>query len=272
MSEINSMNFGSLGDIDPNNLSDDERIFCIRLGKEMVRVPAGDFMMGALEDDEDAYNQEKPHHKVTLTRDFFMGRYSVTQALWESVMGSNPSESKGANRPVEQVSWFDCVTFCNKLSEQEGLKPAYEINGENVTCDWTANGYRLPTEAEWEYSARGGEYHKYAGSDNVDEVAWYDGNSGYETHIVGQKKLNGFGLYDMSGNVWDWVWDLYGQYSSESQQDSVENPTGDLTGSLRVYRGGSWRDSLRDVRTSNRNYNNPTYRRSRIGLRLCRFT
>ena len=182
---------------------------------DMVLIPKGEFMMGALENDRDAYDDERPRHKVTLTRDFLMGKYAVTQALWESVMGSNPSQMKGENRPVENVSWFDVVDFCNKLSKQSGLEPVYTINGHYVTCNWNAKGYRLPTEAEWEYSARGGEYHKYAGSNNVHEVAWYDGNGrgGWGTHSVGQKKPNGFGLYDMSGNVAEWVWDWFSRYT-----------------------------------------------------------
>ena len=269
-----SMEFRVLGNVDFDGLTDDEKDFCIRLGKEMVHIPAGDFMMGALEDDEDAWDQERPRHKVTLTRDFLMGKYAVTQALWQSVMGSNPSWFKGANLPVEQVSWFDCVAFCNKLSEQEGLTPAYSINGQDVTCNWKANGYRLPTEAEWEYSARANQSFKYAGSDNVDEVAWYDGNSEDETHPVDQKKPNGFGLYDMSGNVYEWCWNWWpetGNYSTESQQNSVDNPTGNPTGSLRVYRGGSWFGSPEYVRTSYRNRNDPTARNFILGFRICRF-
>ena len=129
-----SMEFRALGYVAIENLSESEKAFCVRMAKEMVQIPAGDFMMGALEDDEDAYDDEKPRHRVTLTRDFLIGKYAVTQALWESVMGSNPSKFKGANRPVEEVSWFDVVDFCNKLSELEGLAPAYTINGQNVTC------------------------------------------------------------------------------------------------------------------------------------------
>ena len=255
----------------------------------MMLIPKGDFMMGALEDDEDAYDDEKPRHQVTLTKDFLMGKYAVTQSLWESVMGSNPSRFKGANRPVECVSWFDTVKFCNKISELEGLEPAYIINGGDVTCNWTAKGYRLPTEAEWEYSARGGEYHKYSGSENVDEVAWYDDNSGSETHPVGQKKPNGFGLYDMSGNVWEWVWDCWpetGDYSTETSisisvenqldsteinLDSVENPTGNPTGSDRVRRGGCWDDIPEGVRSSYRDVNDPADQDALLGFRICRF-
>ena len=280
-----SMEFRALGDVAIEDLLESEKDFCVRMAKEMVRVPAGEFMMGALEDDEDAWDEERPRHKVTLTRDFMIGKYAVTQALWQRVMGSNPSRFIGPNRPVEMVSWFDVVSFCNKLSEQEGLTPAYDGLGDyqagddqnmdedeiaslsaGITCNWNAKGYRLPTEAEWEYSARGGEYHKYAGSDDVDEVAWYYDNSGWESHPVGQKKPNGFGLYDMSGNVWEWVWDRFGDYSSDSQTD----PTGPDSGPFRVRRGGSWIYYARLIRVSDRHCSDPTRRRYGLGFRLSR--
>ena len=247
-----SMAFRVLGDVAIENLSESEKDFCVRMAKVMVRIPAGDF--------------ERERSKITLSKDFLLFKYQVTQALWESVTGSNPSYFKGANRPVENVSWFDVVEFCNKLSKREGLEPVYTINGKNVTCNWNAKGYRLPTEAEWEYSARGGEYYKYAGSDDVDEVAWYDDNSGRQTHPVGQKKANGFGLYDMSGNVWEWVWDIKGDYSSGSQTD----PTGPDSGPFRVYRGGSWNYDARRTRVSYRNDSSPELRGANVGFRLSR--
>ena len=271
-----SMAFRALGDVAIEDLSESEKEFCVRMSKEMVRIPTGEFMMGALDDDDDAYDYEKPRHKVTLTNDFMIGKYSVTQALWDSVMGSNPSRFKGANRPVEKVSWFDVVDFCNKLSEQEGLEQVYTISGDDITCDWDSKGYRLPTEAEWEYSARGGEYHKYSGSNHVDEVTWYWDNSGTgngrQTHPVGQKKPNGFGLYDMTGNVHEWVWDWWtDDYSTENQLDSIENPTGDPTGSGRVFRGGSWRSFPKRVRTSTRNFNGSMVRNGDLGFRISKF-
>ena len=248
-----SMAFRALGDVAIEDLSEIEKEFCVRMAKEMVRVPAGDF-------DREGIN-------VTLSKDFLLFKYQVTQALWESVMGSNPSHFKGANRPVECVSWFDAVDFCNKLSELEGLEPVYIINGANVTCNWNAKGYRLPTEAEWEYSARANQEFEYAGSDNVDEVAWYwgtsDAGNGRETHPVGQKKPNCFGVYDMSGNVFEWVWDWKGDYSSQSGTDLV----GLDSGQFRVNRGGSWSSSARFTRVSIRSNGSPDREYYDLGFR-----
>ena len=233
---------------------------------ELVLIPAGEFMMGALPDDGDAGDHEKPRHKVEITKDFYVGKYPVTQKLWEAVMGNNPSEFKGEDRPVEEVSWFDCVAFCNKLSEQEGKQPVYTIDGKNVSCNWNANGYRLLSEAEWEYAARANQNFLYSGSNNSAEVAWYEDNPGKQTHPVGQKKPNGFGLYDMSGNVWEWVWDWYGDYSTENQS----NPTGAPTGSARVNRGGGWNDVEGVLRVSDRGWGDPPFRYYDLGFRLGR--
>lgn len=159
-------------------------------------------------------------------KDYSILATEVTQELYKSVMGENPSEFNGEkNLPVEKVSWYDAIVFCNRLSVKEGLKPVYSIDGvtnvsmwgyvphkgyyvyEEIKCNEKANGYRLPTLEEWRYAANGGESYKYSGSDNLDEVGWYYGNSGYKTHPVAQKKPNGYGLYDMSGNVCEWCWD-----------------------------------------------------------------
>ena len=215
------------------------------------------------------YFDEKPTHKVILTKDFYMMESEVTQQLYQRVMGDNPSYFKGSNRPVEQVSWFDAVKFANKLSEMEGLEQCYTINGNTVT--WSkkeCTGWRLPTEAEWEYAARGGESYKYAGSNSVGDVAWYWENSGSKTHDVCGKSRNGYGLCDMSGNVWEWVWDYYGAYSS----DSVLNPTGISSASSRVIRGGGWYTYPLYLRSAERYTYSPAGRNNRLGFRLSRIS
>ena len=216
---------------------------------DMVKVEAGTFMMGATSEMKDPYDNEKPVHQVTLTNDYYMGMYEVPQALWEAVMGSNPSEYKGDNLPVEMVSWNDCQEFISKLNSLTGRK------------------FRLPTEAEWEYAARGGKRsrgYQYSGNSNISDVAWYDGNSGSKTHPVGTKQANELGIYDMSGNVYEWCSDWYGSYSSSSQT----NPTGADSGSSRVYRGGSWIYIAWLCRLSYRAGNTPGYRSYGLGLRL----
>ncbi len=221
-----------------------------RLISNMVYVEGGTFTMGATsEQGSDAYNNEKPAHSVTLSN-YYIGKYEVTQAEWKAVMGSNPSYFEGSdNLPVEQVSWNDCQTFITKLNT---------LTGKN---------FRLPTEAEWEYAARGGskrQGYKYAGSDNLDDVAWYTINSGSTTHAVGTKQPNELGLYDMSGNVYEWCSDWFGSYSSSSQT----NPTGASSGSNRVRRGGCWILNAWDCRVSYRVYNSPDSWSSLLGLRL----
>ena len=216
---------------------------------DMMYVKGGTFIMGATsEQGSDADSDEKPTHRVTLSN-FYIGKYEVTQALWEAVMGSNPSNWKGANLPVETVSWDDCQTFIRKLNA---------LTGKN---------FRLPTEAEWEFAARGGNNsrgYKYAGSNNIGDVAWYDDNSGSKTHVVGTKSPNELGIYDMSGNVWEWCQDWYGSYSSASQT----NPTGASSGSYRVLRGGSWVNYAGCCRSSDRHNYAPGGRFSYCGLRL----
>ncbi|MDR0982540.1 MAG: SUMF1/EgtB/PvdO family nonheme iron enzyme [Culturomica sp.] len=211
---------------------------------EMIAVKGGTFTMGSSSGD----NDEKPVHSVTVS-DFKIGKYEVTQAQWRAVMGSNPSYFKGDNLPVEKVSWDDCQEFIRKLNAATG------------------KNYRLPTEAEWEYAARGGSRsngYEYSGSNTLGDVAWYDSNSGNETHPVGRKKPNELGIYDMSGNVWEWCSDWYGSYSSGSQT----NPKGAASGSYRVYRGGSWYGNAARCRVAFRHGNSPDDRRSILGFRL----
>ena len=216
---------------------------------DMVRVEAGTFKMGATPEMKNPWKDEKPAHQVTLTNDYYMGKYEVTQALWQAVMGNNPSDFKGDNLPVESVSWDDCQEFISKLNR---------ITGKT---------FRLPTEAEWEYAARGGNKsrgYQYSGSNNLSDVAWYSDNSGKKTHAVGTKQPNELGIYDMTGNVWEWCQDWYGKYSSSSQI----NPTGANGGSCRVCRGGGWFISARSCRSSCRYYYSPDSRIRFLGLRL----
>jgi len=217
----------------------------------MVKVEAGTFTMGATKEQKrEAYDWEKPAHKVTLTKDYYIGQTEVTQALWQAVMGSNPSNFKGDNLPVEQVSWEDCQTFITKLNSLTDSK------------------FRLPTEAEWEYAARGGNKsrgYKYSGSNSINDVAWYKSttnNSG--TKPVATKAPNELGIYDMTGNVWEWCNDWYGIYSYSPQT----NPTGASSGSNRVGRGGSWCSLASFCRVSSRSYATPGFRDYSLGLRL----
>lgn len=218
----------------------------------MVAVEGGTFTMGATsEQGSDARDNEKPAHKVTLS-DYYIGQTEVTQALWEAVMGSNPSYRRGDNLPVGNVSWNDCQVFIQKLNQLTGKQ------------------FRLPTEAEWEYAARGGRKsrgYKYAGGNNIGSVAWYDDNSGGRTHPVATKQANELGIYDMSGNVWEWCSDWYDGYQSSSQSD----PHGPLLGLGRVDRGGGYFDNFNDARTcrvSRRDNNTPDCRYLNFGFRL----
>ena len=273
---FDGMVFRCMGEVDFGTLDQGLQKKILKESKRMVEIPKGSFTMGALERDDEANDFEKPRHKVELTQDMLMCRYLVTQALWESVMGNNPSYFKGATRPVDEVSWCDAVLFCNKLSLFDGLEPVYELPepfqndddwSKRVSLKEGANGYRLPTEAQWEYCARGGEEHLYAGSDDLDEVGWFDVNSNEETHPVGQKKPNCFGLYDMSGNVWEWVWDSWYDYSSDSVVDPVHL---DRSSPGRVFRGGSWNNDSRYCRVSFRDWIDASLRDDFLGFRFLR--
>ncbi|MFM2246878.1 MAG: hypothetical protein RL071_2952, partial [Pseudomonadota bacterium] len=214
-------------------------------GYALRLVPAGTYTVGCTSGQGgDCFDDEKPARKVTLSRSVYMGETEVTQGLYQRLMGSNPSKftSCGSNCPVEQVSWVDVVKLANKLSAAEGLESCYVINGESVS--WPKGpaclGYRLPTEAEWEVSARGGGDAKYGGGNELSAVGWFDGNSGSKTHPVGQKQANAYDLHDMSGNVWEWTWDWYDERAYAA--GAVRDPLGPASGSTRVYRGGSWGD------------------------------
>ena len=215
----------------------------------MIKVEAGTFMMGATSEMQNPWDDEKPVREVILTNDYYIGKYEVTQSLWQAVMGTNPSYFKGDNLPVEQVSWDNCLEFISKLNSLTGRK------------------FRLPTEAEWEYAARGGRKsrgYQYSGSFNISDVAWYNGNSGNKIHPVGMKQANELGVYDMSGNVCEWCQDWYGSYVSSSQT----NPLGANSGSFRVCRGGSWYFDTGNCRSSFRSRGNPDTRSRYLGFRL----
>ena len=228
-------------------------IMTIRVGNvsfRMICVDGGTFMMGATsEQGSDAYDNEKPAHSVTLST-YYIGETEVTQELWQEVMGSNPSNFKGKRRPVEMVSWEDCQDFIRRLNQRTGKK------------------FRLPTEAEWEYAARGGKKsngYKYAGGNSVYDVAWYENNRGSDTHHpVAQKRANELGLYDMSGNVWEWCQDWENRYSSFSQT----NPTGPSSGKYRMLRGGGWDNQAGYCRLPIRSSSMTWRKESYYGFRL----
>ena len=217
----------------------------------MVYVKGGTFTMGCTpEQGSDCDDYERPAHEVKLS-DFYIGKYEVTQSVWQSVMGNNPSDFRGDNLPVENVSWNDIQEFIRKLNERTG------------------KSYRLPTEAEWEYAARGGNKsnsYKYSGSNNAGDVAWIYDNSVGRTHSVGTRNANELGIYDMSGNVWEWVQDWYGEYSG----GQLTNPTGYSSGSTRVVRGGSWGLDAWRARVSDRYSDGLDFRYYLLGFRLAR--
>ena len=240
-----------------------------KLSFNMVEVEGGIFTMGL----NGQYDKEKPAHEVELDS-FFAAEYPVIQELYEFVTGNNPSRFLGNQRPVEQVDWYDAVEFCNSISNISGLDPYYIINKEikginnlseidekkwSIEIDKKSKGYRLPTESEWEYAARGGIYWKkgyeYVGSNTLKEVGWYNENSHAETLPVGMKQANHLGLYDMSGNVWEWCWDWY----DENYYNKSSPPTtlGVEKGVYRVGRGGSWFVNHLNCRVANRSWDYP---------------
>jgi formylglycine-generating enzyme required for sulfatase activity/predicted Ser/Thr protein kinase len=231
---------GSVAPLSPNS----ENIY------EVVEVAGGTFTMGCTsEQGNDCFDGEKPTHQVTLSP-YKIGKYEVTQAQWKAVMGNNPSNFSGCDKcPVEQVSWNDVQDFIGRLNAKTGKT------------------YRLPTEAEWEFAARGGNNSnksKYSGSNILDEVAWHEGTSENKTHPVGKKNANELGIHDMSGNVWEWCNDWHGDYNTQAQN----NPTGPANGSNRVWRGGSWDRIPKSCRLSNRGRSRSDYRYFNIGFRL----
>ena len=270
-----------------------------------VYIPAGKFQMGSTA----GFDEEKPAHDVTISKGYFMGKCEVTQKEYEKYCSYTGGEDTkptvrygdGDDYPAYYVSWYDAVVYCNRRSIAEDLTPCYAIGGETdpdewgtvptssdstweVTCSWEANGYRLPTEAEWEYAARAGDdttnARTWSGTDTetkLEEYAWYGKNSGNEageerkTHQVGMLAPNAWGLHDMSGNVWEWCWDWYGDYSGGSVSDLHGGASGGAASeSGRVRRGGGWNDTARGCTVSNRSDSDPYSRDNYLGFRLVR--
>ena len=240
-----------------------------------VRITGGTFIMGSPMNEPRRFSNEL-QREVTLSP-FYMGIHEVTQALYEEVMGTNPSHFRGPDLPVEQVSWFDAIAFANRLSERRGLIPVYTTSGQNVTWDRSANGYRLPTEAEWEFAARAGTTTIfYTGNNITVSQANYDGTRPFNNNAagtfrqrtmpVGSFEPNTFGLYDMHGNVGEWCWDWNVAYPREAQTD----PAGAASGFHRVFRGGSWNHAGDFLRSARRGGDVPSTRGSYIGIRLVR--
>ncbi len=238
-----------------------------------VLIPAGTFTMGS-PTSELGRDGDETQHTVTLTKGFYISPYEVTEELWDSVMGSGISTSQ---LPQVDVSWYDAIGFCNALSVQNGLTPAYMGSGTSWTWNQSANGYRLPSEAEWEYACRAGSVTAFANGPitflfcnppdpYLDVMGWYCGNAVSTTHNVGGKQANAWGLYDLHGNVLEWCWDVYVSYAGD-----VTDPTGPSSGSTRVIRGGSWRYNAQYCRSAYRLYNYPSsYPSGDVGFRVVR--
>jgi formylglycine-generating enzyme required for sulfatase activity len=233
---------------------------------------------------DQGHPNEQPIHTVIITRDFYVARYAVTFEEYDvfcqdtnSILPDDNGRGRG-NRPVFHINSYEAMEYCNWLSEKVGLEPCYDIKAKATKCDFTANGYRLPTEAEWEYAASGGQNSKgyiYSGSDNPDEVGWYEENSGGQTHPVGQKKPNELNICDMSGNMWEWCWDWFDKtYYSSSPKDDPTGPTSipkvpGVTDPERARRGGSYQENADSMRVTQRSADSSTYRGGG-GFRLVR--
>jgi len=274
------------------NFTENKKFFQVtakELLPEMILVEGGTFTMG--DHFSEGNSNELPLHSVTVS-DYFIGTTEVTQDEWDNYMPADSYDhGSGANYPVYYVSWYEIIKFCNLRSMNEELTPCYSISGSTdpavwgsvpasspsswdaAICNWSANGYRMPTEAEWEYAARGGIYnadnYRYSGCLNEDDLtdyAWYVVNSEGSSHPVGTKLPNQLGIFDMSGNEYEWCWDWFGSYTSDAQ----DNPTGPATGTYRIFRGGHWGNNASSCRVAYRYSYYPYYGDYRIGFRLAR--
>ena len=232
---------------------------------EMVYINGGTFTMGSPANERGRSNNEGPQRQVTVSS-FFMEKFPVTQVAYQEIMGVNPSAFKGPTLPVEQVSWFDAIEYCNRRSLKEGLAQAYTVSGNAVSWNRNANGYRLPTEAEWEYACRAGTQTPFSTGTSLNDAGWYSDNSKSRTQPVGEKQPNPWGLYDMHGNVLEWCWDWMGNYPDYAQT----NPLGPTSGTTRVYRGGCWRFEAHQTRSAYRFGNHPYLKAFIVGFRVAR--
>jgi formylglycine-generating enzyme required for sulfatase activity len=267
--------FFAYGDLNPRLLGFRAKkqfsIATIKIGTvhvDMKLLPSGMFYMG----DERTLNPDPealPLHEVSFKKPFWMSATPITQECYRSVIGKNPSSNKNPKNPVEMVSWFDAIRFCNILSLREKLQPVYEIiEDDEIQVNWqrTASGYRLATEAEWEYAARASSKFLYSGSARAGQVAWFHGNSDGTSHVVAKKGPNDWGLYDLSGNLWEWCWDLKGPYKKGSSVD----PIGAKEGNGRVFRGGSYLVKENILMVYHRGFENPNVKSETVGFRVVR--
>ena len=241
----------------------------------MIELPGGTFLMGSPKSDREAFGDEKPQHHVTVSA-FCISRYPITRQLYRDIVGSSPKEWSGDTKdqllPATSVDWFQAVGFCNALSVHVGLSPCYRMDSERGEWDREADGYRLPTEAEWEYACRAGTTSKWFFGDDSTELghyAWFAGNSEDKVHPVGEKKPNRWDLHDMIGNVWEWCWDWYAKYPSKLSQ-AENDPTGPANGTSRVLRGGSWILVPSYLRSAFRHGDAPVNRAVDVGFRCVR--
>jgi formylglycine-generating enzyme required for sulfatase activity len=254
--------------VQPVSTKQTEVVLPLPVPASMVKINGGIFMMGSPSDGP-GYNPNETRHKVTVS-DFYIGNFPVTQKEYQEAMGTNPSKFIADNHPVDSVTWYDAIEYCNKRSQMEGLTPAYIRSGDKVTWNKKANGYRLPTEAEWEYACRAGTTTAYnTGADVItDNTGWYNANSDGKSHSSGQKPANAWGLYDMHGNVSEWCWDWFNAayYSSSPTKD----PAGSGSGTNRVLRGGDWSSEDIHVRSARRNSAKPNGEWFSFGFRVVR--
>lgn len=256
---------GYLGVLANDILSNKVHIIIDKLPNlETVEIPSGSFIMGS----ESGWDNEQPEHKVIISNNLYYSKFEVSQYLWSKIMTNNPSKFKDNNLPINNITWFDAIKFCNAISNKFDYDTCYTfLNDSMVLWDRKANGFRLPTEAEWEYACRAESNSDFPFASGPDEVAWYSENSAFTPHPSGQKKANGFGLYDMQGNVWEWCWDWYD--NTFYHYSLSKCPIGPGIGIKRVLRGGASNSGKAYIRASNRTFTDTNF--NFCGIRLVRF-